>query len=460
MTQAVEENKGQINPEEKNFGAFFYIFFPLTIILIASIPFLNLSGVLIWLLLFCYFIFALSFLNNKWGLFLFILLRPAVDFSSQTAILEIGSFSLNLSSLLGLLILIFSGLLIIKNYSKFKKIKLIIPWLLFLTVNLFSFLFTFSSNASLEEMARLLTIFSLFILGFLLVKNSRELTRLVKIIIYSSFLPIGVGLYQLITGTGLREGGEVRILGTFSHPNMFAFFLCLIIVLTVFIFLSDKRKQVSSIFYVLLMFLSFFVLFFTYTRGAWLVSFIFILIIGLLYYRRFLISIAAFLLIIYLLVPSFQERISTLTNPDPYGSISWRFELWKDGFDYFKQKPFLGYGAGTATSVISYNRDPRLGSSEPHNDYLRTALNTGALGLIIYLNLIACLLLTLFIQFLKQKNSKLKMFNLFLLAYAIAMYLMSFGDNILNDTSLQWSFWVLVGALLAVQVKDKTLVRS
>ncbi len=460
MTQLSEENKGRSEVKDNIPGVFLYIFFPLTLLLIILVPLLNLSGILLWLLFLVYFIFVLSFFNNQWGLFLFILLRPAIDFSSQEAVLKIASFNLNLSSLLGLVILIFTALLIFKNRAKFKKIKLIIPWLLFLGINLISFIVSFSLFASFEELARLLTIFSLFISGFLLVKNSQELTRLVKIIIFSSFIPIGVGFYQLINGSGLREGNETRLLGTFSHPNMFAFFLCFIIVLTVFIYLNNSNKKISSLFYGFLMLLSLFTLFFTYTRGAWLVAVIFIFIIGLLYYRRFLFSIAVLLFIFYLFVPSFKERVTTLVNPDPYGSITWRLDLWQDGFDYFKQKPIIGYGSGTASLVIAHNRNPRLGSSEPHNDYLRLALNTGVLGLVAYLNLIAILLISLLRQFFKQKNAKLKMFNLFLLAFGVALYLMSFGDNILNDTSLQWSFWTLVGALLAVQINQKASVSN
>jgi len=54
-----------------------------------------------------------------------------------------------------------------------------------------------------------------------------------------------------------------------------------------------------------------------------------------------------------------------------------------------------------------------------------------------------------YFSFKKQKKPLLKMLTLFSAACLIALSIMSFGDNILNDTALQWSLWVLFGAILA-----------
>lgn len=439
---------------------FFYIFLPLTLILSLVLPLLSLNPLLLSLLALTYFALVLAFFKNQWGLFLFIFFRPALDFSTGINILAIGNFNLNLAALLGVAILFLSAWLLVKNWPEFIKMNLLWPWLVFLGVNFLSLILSFSLSTSLAELARLATIFSLFILGFLTIKTNQDLTRLIKVIIFSSFLPSALAFYQFLVGGGLKDGDDFRIYGTFAHPNMLAFFLCFIIVLTVFIFLNNDRKKVSSLLYGLLAFFSMFLLVFTYTRGAWLVFFIFVFIIGLLRYGRFLVLTLAALLLFYLVVPPFQERVNTLINPDPYGSIAWRLELWRDGFSYFKKQPLLGYGLGTAALVIADNRGPQLGSPEPHNDYLRLALDSGVLGLGSYLLLVFSLLFLLLRCYFQQTRPKLKMFNLFLFAFGVALYLMSFGDNVLNDTALQWSFWVLVGALLAVQAQRDDLVRS
>jgi hypothetical protein len=34
---------------------------------------------------------------------------------------------------------------------------------------------------------------------------------------------------------------------------------------------------------------------------------------------------------------------------------------------------------------------------------------------------------------------------------AVSFYLISFGDNILTDTALEWALWALLGGLMATQ---------
>ncbi len=444
----------------KRYHLFFRIFLPLTLILAIIIPFWSINSLLLFLILIVYFIFVLAFFNNKWGLFLFIILRPALDFSTNETIIQLGSFDLNFAALLGITILIFTIWVVAKQYSQIRGKAILIFWLIFLAINILSLFFSVNVNVSLTELARLLTIFSSFLLGFILIKDNDDLTKLIKVIIFSSLIPAFSALLQLINGTGLKDGNSFRIHGTFAHPNMLAFFLCFTIVLTVFIFLNNNRRHISSLLYTLLMLAQFVLLIFTYTRGAWLVLIIFIAIIGLLRFRRFLFMTAAVLVILYLAVSPFQSRVDTLIKPDPYGSINWRMELWEDGLSYIKKEPVIGYGSGTASLVIADKRGPKLGSPEPHNDYLRLALDIGIVGLAIYVLLILSLLFTLSYCYHQQTRPKLKMFNLFMLAFAIALFIMSFGDNVLNDTALQWSFWALVGALTALQIKSKKLITT
>ncbi|MFZ4648985.1 MAG: hypothetical protein ACOYMB_05180, partial [Patescibacteria group bacterium] len=85
----------------------------------------------------------------------------------------------------------------------------------------------------------------------------------------------------------------------------------------------------------------------------------------------------------------------------------------------------------------------------PHNDYLRLGLEVGLPGIAAYLAIIFSVILDFFRSFKKQKKPKLKMLTLFSSACLISLAIMSFGDNILNDTALQWSLWALFGAILA-----------
>lgn len=425
-----------------------------TLILAILWPFLAFPLLIKILFILSVYIFIISLFLPHLGFLFFIFLRPILDFSTDYEVLKISGASLNLASIYSILFLLFVAITIFSGQLKKLEIKrnnILIFWLAFLAWSATSLLWSFAPASSLGELARLSSFVGAFFLGFYLFKSKKELTDLIKVIILSAFIPVGVAIYQFLSGSGLVEGEQNRLLGTFAHPNMLAFFLSFVIILSVFIGLNIKKTRVENYWYWLLAIIFTIVLFFTYTRGAYLVLLFSISLVGLFKFRKFLLTAFLFLAIIYLISPTVQGRFNSIFQSDPYGSISWRVNLWRDELSYVSQAPVLGQGLGLAQDVIAFNRDWRLGSTEPHNDFLRIAIDTGLIGLGLYLLIIASLLLRLKNNYLHTTAPRLKMINLFILALALSLYALSFGDNILNDSALQWSWWALLGSLLAVQ---------
>jgi len=115
-----------------------------------------------------------------------------------------------------------------------------------------------------------------------------------------------------------------------------------------------------------------------------------------------------------------------------------------------KAKPLTGYGTGTAKVLILEKRGPGWGSSDPHNDYLKIALENGLLGLFAYLSIILSLLFNLMKKYLSTNQPTLKIMALIILGLAVALSVMAFADNILRNTVLEWIFWGLAGALFSI----------
>jgi len=187
----------------------------------------------------------------------------------------------------------------------------------------------------------------------------------------------------------------------------------------------------------------------TYTRGAWLVFLISISILGFLKYRKILLGILLGVILVYFIFPPLHSRVNDLFAYKPGNSVQWRINLWKDGLQYFKEKPLGGHGIGTANQIILERRGPEMGSSDPHNDYLKVIIENGILGIISYLIIIISLLTTLLWKFVKSSSIEEKNLHLLFIGITVALYLMSFADNILRNTALQWVFWILLGALFA-----------
>lgn len=427
----------------------------LFILLATIILFLPLAGLAKIFLIASGLIFFISLFNYRFGFLLFLFIRPLIDFATDQRLFSIGNLNVSLLFVYGGLMLIFSIFVLINNFSELKEKKLFIPWLLFILWSLYSFSYSFDIVSSFKELSRYLSIFFSFILGGMLIKKSEQLTVLIKVIIFSSLIPAGVALSQYFSGTGLLENGDNRLLGTMAHPNMLAFYLLLPITLSIFIFLNVKKNRLESYAYLMVALFLIFILVFTYTRGAYVALILIFLLIGLLKFKKFLLVAGLSFLFFYAVSLPFQERFNTLFKADPYGSISWRIGLYRDSLGYIKESPIIGYGLGLAEEVISRNRDFRLGATQPHNDYLRVTLDGGLVGLGFYLILIATLLFELFLFYKKETRPRLKMLNVFLLAFSLSLYAMSLGDNILNDTTLEWQFWALVGALLATQAIKK-----
>ncbi|MDP3956606.1 MAG: O-antigen ligase family protein, partial [bacterium] len=126
--------------------------------------------------------------------------------------------------------------------------------------------------------------------------------------------------------------------------------------------------------------------------------------------------------------------------------------LWNDAKEYIKEKPWFGYGAGVASNLILDKRGEKFGSSDPHNDYLKIAIENGLAGLLAYVSLIVGLFINLIKKYsVATGRTQIQTLILAGLGLSIAFYVMSAVDNILRNTALMWSFWALIGAIFAVK---------
>lgn len=423
-----------------------------TVLLLFILPFLQLKAIFILLLVILYYLTIIIFLMPELGIFLLILIRPSLDIFTNESIISLNNFNLNFSSLLAIITLVLAFYVFIKKINQVKKIPLVKSISVFLSIALLSIFFSIDKLASLTEWVRLLSIFSLYFLGFLFINSLNDLKKLLKVIILSAIIPALLAAYQYFTASGMSlpfEGIYNRIYGTFAHPNLFAYYLIIPIALLLYLFLTGDKKKVENIFLILPLLIFILLLTLTFTRGAWLALIIFIFIIGLVKYRKLLIMAFLIIILSYFAIIPIKNRVNNLIA-NPYSSITWRLGLWSDSLNFIKEKPILGQGTGTAKDYILDKRGAQFGSSDPHNDYLKIALENGALGLLAYLFLIASLLYNLIKTYFSASQLELKIFVLFLFALSITFYIMSFADNILRNTALEWVFWSLIGAGFAL----------
>lgn len=412
----------------------------------------------VWLLLLTLVVlgvFAWSFFNPALAFIALVVIRTAADFLTDQKLFDFGIFSLNFTSFIGLVVLLFALVVFVEQKGWKHKIPLLIPWAIFLGLAFVFIFFSVNTIISLVEFLRWSSFLSLFILGFFLFPGGKNTTTLIKAVIFSSVIPTLVALIQGLNNTGVFDGDRWRVNGTFVHPNMLAFYLVFIITLALFIFLTLRKQAVEKYFYLLFSLPLILALGLTYTRGAWLCLFTILFLIGLIRFRIFLVSALFIISLAYIIVLPFQERVNSLFTFSSTDSTVWRLDLWRDALSYSKDNQLKGYGPGTSAIIIAQNRSLLLGSSEPHNDYIKIILETGLIGLAAYLFLITSLVFRLAQGFKQEIWPRRRLLFMFMMIFSFALYLFSSGDNILKDSSLQWVFWALNGALMCSYARLK-----
>jgi len=299
-------------------------------------------------------------------------------------------------------------------------------------------------------------IFTLSGVGFLLINDKRHLQTLAYTILASLVFPLAEACYQFFTGTGKIVSGFSfqRLYGTLFHPNSLAFLLVLGIGIAFSFYsrASSKKKQSLYVFFGILAFL---ILLGTYTRGAWLGLFFFVGLYGLVYARRLLAGLGVLGLLLFLFVEPLRARMLDLLHPALWGSIMWRFKMWQGMLPYLWQNPVIGSGLGTFKVLAERVFGQFMWSYEAHNDYLRIGVELGFLGLFLYLGIYIKSIWVLVRAYLKNKKGNFASVYFGGAVLLLAFLLMSFGDNVLRGTALQWALRVYAGRILGVSKKDE-----
>lgn len=386
-----------------------------------------------------------------------------IDFLSPTIYLQ------------DLLIVVVIALCLFKNrktlFLKDKKFVLLffLFYLLFALVNIgfsLSPLIAFFSWLRLTEM---------LFFGLFVYQNSKKVLNLLLlalpfIVIFESFLGLLQTFYQSSVGGLFWFFGErtfnifspaiaraswlgqvfLRPYGTFSHPNSFAGFFLISLIL-----LLGKKKL--SLFDKISVFLGLILIFLTFSRTVWLSACIIgtIFVIGKI--LLFLTNrdknknnIFDFPYLYTLIVLPVVGFIFSRTSIDPL-SISNRLQLTKIALSIVKESPLLGVGANNfiiALSTVDFNWSWIYWLQPVHNIFLLIASEFGLTGLFVFLVFIF-LMLKRFFQFQISSSGRnpFENFSLCFLMALLAIFLTGMFDHYWLTLIQNQLLFVLVMAL-------------
>jgi O-antigen ligase len=206
--------------------------------------------------------------------------------------------------------------------------------------------------------------------------------------------------------------------------------------------------------YVALAVASCFCLMYSLSRGGYLALIAGFLILGLIRLRKLLLLMVVFGLVWTSVVPNaVRERVAMTYDSKDGGldhSSETRVGLWQDAMTVFDNNPVIGTGFNT------YAYMGRIGSyKDTHNYFVKVLVETGILGLILFLALLLRFLWIGLLLYWKARDPLAKGLGLGLAAWMVSCM-------VANLTGDRWSFlqvngymWVIAGLAARAWVMER-----
>ncbi len=366
-----------------------------------------------------------------------------------------GAASMGVGALFNVLAIAIAGIFLLLSPLK-APFPVIGIWGPFLLIAFGSTLYAPDFNPAARLAFVLLTYWAFFAIPFFILRSSRDVSRLVLMVIASSIPPT---LYAFVDiARGLSDFDEFRLQSTFFHANIYAFYLVLVLGLALYVRASrivcvSPRIRTLLTLYIPLLLLF---LLLTKTRSAWGGCGLMLLVYALKIDRRFL---AGFLLVpvLFIVHPSLIDRLTDVTAATEIDSFSqlnentrlnsyvWRQTLWQSAIPPALERPLLGHGL-EAFKPSTPSFFPLVGpqGTDGHNIYLQMGFELGLLGLLALAWLFGCVAWRL-ARGLRRDPPGILIVSCILVAYLLESY----SDNMHFYLSFNWYFWFVMGTIYA-----------
>lgn len=389
---------------------------------------------------------ALFVVNRTWLLLLILITRAAADIVLEST----RSSGIGAGALINACVILLTLTLVFEKPKAAPGVMLR-PWLPFFLTALYGV----AMSPEIGDAARLcltwLSNLAVFVAAFHVVKTPDDFRFFVRLILWSSALPALYALYDIATNFG--GAGEFRLQSTFTHPNIFAFYLMLVVSLGFYMIKSRPPGQaVRHAFLGAYLLFLVGLLILTQTRSAWLACFAVFFAYGLMFQRRYLLYLAL-AAALGLLIPAVRDRVVDLASADvvahqaKMNSFAWRVALWDAALQWMEPIRYaFGYGIGAfrENAPVFFAQGDGI-RWDAHNVYVQWFFDLGAIGLVAYLWIHARLL------YLLRPLLRIDRLLGFVIIALIASYLfVSLSDNMMFYLVFNWYFWFTVGAACAI----------
>jgi O-antigen ligase len=334
-----------------------------------------------------------------------------------------------------------------KELSVFRFTPLNGPIALFMAVSLLATLVgmvrgNVSVASGLLFNLKILEYFIVFFMVVNYVKDEKQIKTFVIMTLVVALMVNLYALYQLPMGERLTAPFE----GEQGEPNTLGGYLIIIISITLALLLLRSFGQKTN-FLIPLLVLSGISVMFTQSRGSWIGLILMSVPFALLSTKRIFFIIGALCIVLvlpYVAPESTKERFIGTFRPDPFfaqterfmgqrldPSASERITSYKRGFAKWEKHPILGYGV--------------TGSGFIDGQFLRVLVETGIVGIALFLFLLWRMALFLWNAYGSVDDPFYKAFSLGMLGALAGLIGHSISANSFIIVRIMEPFWFLMG---------------
>jgi O-antigen ligase len=414
-------------------------------------------------------------LGMRLGVTAVILMRPLYDRLFEASRFDDSLHQISWGALINIVI-ICAVLFNINRIWRRVPLKLLATWLPFLLIAFAAVLYS-PEQVQVDGFRKFLTYVTfsgMFVLAFALARSEHDVIFYLKVVLLSSVIPVLYGLFQAASRIDLYQCKAVectvgtedfRVQSTFSHPNIFAFYVLAIIGVVLFM-LSSGRISIGGRFRLVLngyLIPLLVALIMTKTRSAWMGCLILFLVYGLVYDKRVLILVLV-APIFALFVPAISDRVLDLLSRGYYNggnaganvnSLAWRMLLWRGAIGYVWQQPMFGFGLDSFHFYSPQFFPLELKGTFAHNVFIQFLFEMGLIGLLSFL----WIFWRCYVWVIRYWQTDRR--GLTMVAGILGTFLVTAAsDNLFEYLSFEWCFWFSIGVIFSQQVPYRLPARN
>jgi len=329
---------------------------------------------------------------------------------------------------------------IVYDKKLFKEIKVInIFILLYIFFEIFSRFFAVMPGEEFIGLKRLLLFLILFV-SMIKIADRNTLFKMLLVILCTASI---VSIYELVEYVFKLKANIDRIGFAEVRIDFFAYPLTtgqikMMLILSVFPLLFIKEKFLLKRKYLLLILSPIIVsMLLTQSRNVFLAVFIALIIFGIFFNRKFLLTFVIVLILAWIFVPpEYQSRIKSIGDTEHQSNKS-RLMMWDVGMQMFFEHPLTGVADSQIKEVYKLYKTPESEAegSHLHNNFIMILATTGIFGFLGYIGMLLSIFIFQIKTYLKEKESETDKALLFgsilvMLSFNVAgLFEWCFGDH-------------------------------